>query len=50
VRILGSIVAAMEAGSEARAPSVQRALEELRQLRKQKEDSLEIPIKPLTTI
>jgi hypothetical protein len=50
VRVLGSIVAVMEAGSEARAPSVQRALEELRQLRKQKEDSLEIPIKPLTTI
>jgi hypothetical protein len=51
VRVLGSIVAVMEAaGSEARAPSVQRALEELRQLRKQKEDSLEIPVKPPTLI
>jgi hypothetical protein len=50
VRVLGNIVASIEAGSEARAPSVQRALEELRQLRKQKEDSLEIPIKAPTTI
>jgi hypothetical protein len=50
VRVLGSIVAVMEAGSEARAPSVQRALEELRQLRKEKEDSLEIPIKPPASI
>jgi len=50
VRVLGSIVAVMETSAEARAPSVQRALDELRQLRKQKEDSLEIPIKPPESI
>ena len=50
VRVLGGIVAALETSAEAPPPSVQRALEDLRQIRKQKEDSLEIPIKPVTTI
>ncbi|HZL21202.1 MAG TPA: hypothetical protein VFG23_25935 [Polyangia bacterium] len=50
VRVLGGIVAALETSAEAPTPSVQRALEDLRQIRKQKEDSLEIPIKPVTTI
>ncbi len=46
VRVLGGIVAALETSAEAPTPSVQRALEDLRQIRKQKEDSLELPIKP----
>jgi hypothetical protein len=50
VRVLGSIVAAMETSAESRAPSMQQALDELRQLRKQKEDSLELPVKPPATI
>jgi hypothetical protein len=50
VRVLGGIISVMETSAEARAPSVQRALDELRQLRKQKEDSLEIPIKPPASI
>jgi hypothetical protein len=43
VRVLGSIVSVMETSVEARAPSVQRALDEIRQLRKRKEESLEAP-------
>ena len=50
VRVLGSIVSAMETSAESRAPSMQQALDELRLLRKQKEDSLEIPVKPPATI
>jgi hypothetical protein len=50
VRVLGSIVSIIETSAQARAPSVERALDELRQLRKQKEDSLEIPVKPPATI
>ena len=50
VRVLGGIVAALETSAEAPSPSVQRALEDLRQIRKQKEDSLELPIKPPPTI
>jgi hypothetical protein len=48
--VLGGIVAALETSAEAPTPSVQRALEDLRQIRKQKEDSLELPIKPPPTI
>jgi hypothetical protein len=43
VRIVGNAVAAIEASTEARSPAVQSALDELRQLRKRKEDSLETP-------
>ena len=43
VRIVGNAVAAIEASAEARSPAVQSALDELRQLRKRKEESLETP-------
>jgi hypothetical protein len=43
VRVIGNAVAALEAG-DARAPDAQRALDELRQLRKRKEESLEAPV------
>jgi len=41
VKILGNAVSALETGADARVPAVQRALDELRQLRKRKEESLE---------
>jgi len=41
VRVLGDAVSAIESSAEGRTPAVQRALDELRQLRKRKEDSLE---------
>jgi hypothetical protein len=41
VRVLGNAVSALETGADARSPAVQRALDELRQLRKRKEESLE---------
>jgi hypothetical protein len=41
VRVLGSAVSALESSVDARQPAVQRALDELRQLRKTKEESLE---------
>ena len=41
VRVLGNVVSALETSVDARAPGVQRALDELRQLRKSKEESLE---------
>ena len=43
VRVLGNALAAIEASADAQSPDMQRALEELRQLRQQKEDSLEAP-------
>ena len=43
VRVLESALTAIEATPEGRAPSLQHALDELRQLRKRKEDSLEAP-------
>jgi hypothetical protein len=46
--VLGEAVSALETGADARAPGVQRALDELRKLRKRKEDSLEAPV-DLTT-
>ena len=50
VRVLEGALTAIEATPEGRAPSLQRALDELRQLRKRKEDSLEAPpIDRLTT-
>ena len=41
VKVLSDAVAAIESSADGRAPAVQRALDELRQLRKRKEDSLE---------
>jgi hypothetical protein len=41
VRVLGEAVAAIESSAGGRTPEVQGALDELRQLRKRKEDSLE---------
>ena len=41
VKVLGDAVTAIEATSEGKTAAVQRALDELRQLRKRKEDSLE---------
>src|SRR4051812_42845352 len=41
VRVLGGALAVLETSADARTPAVQRAMEELRQLRKKKEDSLE---------
>jgi len=50
VRVLEGALTAIEATPEGRAPSLQHALDELRQLRKRKEDSLEAPpIDRLTT-
>ena len=50
VRVLEGALTAIEATPEGRAQSLQRALDELRQLRKRKEDSLEAPpIDRLTT-
>jgi hypothetical protein len=49
VRVLGSAVSALETGADARVPAVQRALDELRQLRKRKEESLEGQPDPLLT-
>ena len=50
VRVLEEALTAIEATPEGRAPSLQHALDELRQLRKRKEDSLEAPpIDRLTT-
>jgi hypothetical protein len=43
VRVLESALSAIEATAEGKAASVQHALDELRQLRKRKEDSLEAP-------
>jgi len=44
VRVLGNVVSALEAASDARSPALARALEELRDLRKRKEESLEKPV------
>jgi hypothetical protein len=41
VRVLGSALAVVETSADARSPALQRVIEELRQLRKKKEDSLE---------
>ena len=50
VRVLDEALTAIEATPEGRAQSLQHALDELRQLRKRKEDSLEAPpIDRLTT-
>jgi hypothetical protein len=43
VRVLEGALTAIDATPEGKAPGVQRALDELRQLCKQKEDSLEAP-------
>ena len=44
VRVLGNVVSALEAAPDARSPALARALEELRDLRKRKEESLEKPV------
>jgi hypothetical protein len=43
VRVLENALAALEGAPDVRSPTVQRALEDLRQLHKRKEDSLEAP-------
>ena len=43
VRVLEGALTAIEATPEGKSPAMQRALDELRQLRKRKEDSLEAP-------
>jgi hypothetical protein len=43
VRVIGSALAALESG-DLRSPGTQRAIEDLRQLRQRKEDSLEAPV------
>jgi hypothetical protein len=43
VKVVGDAVAAIEASGAAGTPAVQRALDELRQLKKNKEESLEAP-------
>jgi hypothetical protein len=44
VRLISSAVASLETAPDARAPAIQKALEELRDLRKRKEESLEKPV------
>ncbi len=44
VRVLGNVVAVLETAPDARSPALARALEELRELRKRKEESLEKPV------
>jgi hypothetical protein len=44
VRIIGNAVSVLEASPDARSPNIARALEELRDLRKRKEESLEKPV------
>jgi hypothetical protein len=43
VKVMGSALTAIEGSAAAGTPAVQRALDELRQLKKRKEDSLEAP-------
>jgi hypothetical protein len=49
VRVLGAAISAVEASADARSPAVLRAIEELQQLRKKKEDSLETGIDFMTS-
>src|SRR5262252_6037186 len=50
VRVLENALAALESSSDTKSPTAQRALEDLRQMCKRKEDSLEAPpIDRLTT-
>jgi methyl-accepting chemotaxis protein len=44
VRLLGNAIAVLESGSEGRASPSEQVIEELRQLRKRKEESLETPV------
>ena len=44
VRILGNVVSVLETAPDARSPALTRALDELRDLRTRKEESLEKPI------
>jgi hypothetical protein len=49
VRALAEAVSSLETAADAKSPGVQRALDELRRLRKRKEDSLEGQADPLLT-
>jgi hypothetical protein len=44
VRVLGDAVAVLETSVETRGPTLERVLEDLRQLRRRKEESLETPV------
>jgi hypothetical protein len=44
VRVIGNAVSILEGSPDARSPNMQRAIEELRDLRKRKEESLEKPV------
>jgi hypothetical protein len=44
VRVLGNVVSALETAPDARSPALARALDDLRDLRKRKEESLEKPV------
>ena len=44
VRVMGNAIAVLEGAPQGRDPSAERALDELRGLRKRKEDSLESPV------
>jgi hypothetical protein len=44
VRVLGDAVAVLETSIETRGPTLERVLEDLRQLRRRKEESLETPV------
>jgi hypothetical protein len=48
VKVLGNVLSVVETSADARSPAFQRVIEELRQLRKKKEDSLESAV-DLTT-
>jgi hypothetical protein len=44
VRIIGNVVSVLETAPDARSPALARALDDLRDLRKRKEESLETPV------
>jgi len=44
VRVIGNVVSVLETSPDARSPNMLRALDELRELRKRKEESLERPV------
>jgi hypothetical protein len=44
VRVIGNVVSVLETSPDARSPNMQRAIDQLRELRKRKEESLEKPV------
>jgi hypothetical protein len=44
VRVIGNALSVLETSPDARSPNMQRAIEQLRDLRKRKEESLEKPV------